>query len=229
MLAAAAAITWSVLFALEADPDATLVAESVGRACPDPCAYAFGPDQAPAGLVIYPGAGVEAAAYAPLAADIANAGYLVTIQKAPFGLAILDADMAQVSIDAFGEVERWVVGGHSLGGAMAARFASESSQVAGLVLLAAYPEGGLDLSGSGLEVLAIYGDRDPLATPSDVLSAEPQLPSDAEFVAISGGNHAQFGSYGRQPRDAEAAITPEVQRRAVVESVVGLLDTVGEP
>lgn len=219
VLIAAAAVTWSLFFALEADPEAASVAASAGRACPDPCTYAFGSAQAPAGLILYPGAGVEPAAYAALAVEIADAGFLVTIQQAPFGLAILDSDMAQASIDAFPDVDTWAVGGHSLGGAMAARFASESGQVDGLVFLAAYPEGGLDLSESGLEVISIYGDRDQLATPDDALGAESQLPDGTEFVLIEGGNHAQFGSYGRQPRDGEASIPASEQRRAIAVAV----------
>jgi hypothetical protein len=37
------------------------------------------------------------------------------------------------------------------------------------------------------------------------------LPADARFVAIEGGNHSQFGSYGLQAGDNEAAISPEEQ------------------
>ena len=222
-LVAAAAIMWSLFFALEAEPEAASVAASAGRECPDPCAYAFGSEDARIGLVLYPGGGVEPAAYAPLAADIADAGFLVTIQQAPLGLAILDSDMAQASLDAYPGIDQWAVGGHSLGGAMAARFASESSEVDGLVLLAAYPEGGLDLGESGLEVISIYGDRDPLATPDDVLGAQPQLPDDTEFVLVEGGNHAQFGSYGRQPRDGEPSIPASEQRRATAGAVLEFL------
>lgn len=218
-LIAAAAITWSLFFALEADAEARSIATSAGMECPDPCAFAFGSEQAPVGLILYPGAGVEPAAYAPLADEIAEAGFFVTIQQAPLGLAILDSDMALVSIGAYPSIGTWAVGGHSLGGAMAARFAAESSQVDGLVLLAAYPEGGLDLGDSGLEVVSIYGDRDLLATPDDVLGAKPQLPDDTEFVLVEGGNHAQFGSYGGQPRDGEATISASDQRRNTSEAI----------
>lgn len=228
-LVVAVAVTWSLVFALEAEPEAVSVAASAGRDCPDPCAYAFGSAEAPAGLIIYPGAGVEPAAYAPLAAEIADSGYLVTIQRAPLGLAILDSDMAQASLDAYPDIGRWAVGGHSLGGAMAARFASESDQIDGLALLAAYPEDGLDLSESDLEVISIYGDRDRLATPDEVLGAEPRLPDDTEFVLVEGGNHAQFGSYGRQPRDGEASISASEQRRAIAVAISGFLSDLARP
>lgn len=224
------AVVWAVFFSLEADADAVAIAEAEGRDCPDPCLYSFGPEDAPAGLILYQGAGVEPAAYAPLASDIADAGFFVTIQQAPLGLPILDADMAQPTIDTFEDIDTWAVGGHSLGGAMAARFASESDQVDGLVLLAAYPEGGLDLRvDSGLEVVAIYADRDLLATPDDVLGARPQLPADTEFVLVQGGNHAQFGSYGRQPRDEEASISATEQRRVVVRAIIDFLADLTRP
>ncbi len=223
-LVAAATITWSVFFALEADPGATSIATTLGTECPDQCEFAFGSEQARVGLILYPGAGVEPAAYAPLAAEIADAGFLVTIQQAPLGLAILDSDMASASIDAFPGIDTWAVGGHSLGGAMAARFASESDEVGGLVFLGAYPEEGLDISGSGLAVMSIYGDRDLLSTPDEVLSARPRLPDDTEFVLIEGGNHAQFGRYGRQPRDGAASITAEAQLELAATAVIRLLD-----
>jgi hypothetical protein len=226
-LVAAAAVGWALFFSLDAEPGATSIAASAGRECPDPCAYAFGSEQAPAGLILYPGAGVEPAAYAPLAAEIADDEFFVAIHQAPLGLAILDSDMAQVSIDEYADIETWAVGGHSLGGAMAARFASESDRIDGLVLLAAYPESGLDLADSGLQVMSIYGDRDLLATPDEVLGARPQLPDGTEFVLIEGGNHAQFGAYGRQPRDGEAAISASEQRDEIVGSISSFLNDLG--
>ncbi len=221
-------VLWEVLISLEAEPEAVATATRAGRECPDPCAYSFGEGDAAAGLILYPGAGVEPAAYAPLAAEIADAGFLVTIQQAPLGLAILDSDMAQASIDEYPDIEAWAVGGHSLGGAMAARFASESNRVDGLVFLAAYPEGGLELDDSGLGVISIYGEGDLLATPDDVLGARPQLPDDTEFVLVEGGNHAQFGSYGPQPRDGEASIPASEQRRIVGQAISRFLDELGD-
>lgn len=215
----AIAVVWALLFSLEADPEAREIAVEAGRECPDPCAYAFGSEDAAVGLILYQGAGVEPVAYAPLASEIADAGFFVAIQQAPLGLPILDSDMARPTIEEFDGIDVWAIGGHSLGGAMAARFASGSSDVDGLVLLAAYPEGGLDLRGSGLDVISIYGDRDLLATPDDVLGVRSQLPEDTEFVLIEGGNHAQFGSYGRQPRDGDASIPASEQRRVIAGAV----------
>ncbi len=60
----------------------------------------------------------------------------------PLGLAVLDWDKALEVIEAHPEIRTWVIGGHSLGGAMAARFASRHPDtISGLVLWAAYPAG----------------------------------------------------------------------------------------
>ena len=46
------------------------------------------------------------------------------------------------------------------------------------------------------------------------------LPADATFVVIDGGNHAQFGSYGFQPGDHEASISPQEQRAQTVNATI---------
>ena len=176
------------------------------------------------GFVLYPGGRVDPRAYAPLARAIADEGYLVAIVPMPLNLAVLGAGRAADVMAAFPDVERWAVGGHSLGGAMAANFAHQNPErVDGLVLWAAYPAGGDDLSGRELEVLSIYGTRDGVATPAEITASRPLLPSDTRWVAIDGGNHAQFGWYGTQNGDNPAIISREDQQAAIVRATVQLL------
>ena len=176
------------------------------------------------GFVLYPGGRVDPRAYAPLARAIADDGYLVAIVPMPFNLAVLGAGRAADVMAAFPDVERWAVGGHSLGGAMAANFAHQNPErVDGLVLWAAYPAGGDDLSGRELEVLSIYGTRDGVATPAEITASRPLLPADTRWVAIEGGNHAQFGWYGTQNGDNPAIISREDQQAAIVRATVQLL------
>ena len=176
------------------------------------------------GFVLYPGGRVDPRAYAPLARAIADEGYLVAIVPMPFNLAVLGAGRAADVMAAFPDVERWAVGGHSLGGAMAANFAHQNPErVDGLVLWAAYPAGGDDLSGRELEVLSIYGTRDGVATPAEITASRPLLPADTRWVAIEGGNHAQFGWYGTQNGDNPAIISREDQQAAIVRATVQLL------
>ncbi|MFZ1471367.1 MAG: alpha/beta fold hydrolase, partial [Anaerolineae bacterium] len=105
------------------------------------------------GLVFYPGGLVDARAYAPAARQIADAGYLVVIVPMPLKLAFFDANRAGEVMQAYPAVQRWVIGGHSLGGAMAAQFAYQHpDQVAGLALWAAYPAANNSLADRRLAV-----------------------------------------------------------------------------
>jgi hypothetical protein len=177
-----------------------------------------------AGLVLYPGGRVEARAYAPVARVIAAEGYLVVVTPMPLRLAVLNQNAAQAVFAAYPEIEAWAVGGHSLGGAMAARFALEHPEaVRGLALWAAYPPEGDDLSGRGLSVVSIYGTADGVALPAQVLGARAQLPPDTAWVAIEGGNHAQFGSYGPQAGDNAATVSAEAQQAQTAAATAEML------
>jgi len=176
------------------------------------------------GLIFYPGGRVDPVAYAPAARAIAEEGYLVVIVPMPLNLAVLGAGRAADVIAAYPQVTRWAIGGHSLGGAMAANFArSHPTSIGGLVLWAAYPAGSDDLSGSALVVASIYGEADGVAQPERVLAAQPLLPPGTRWTAIAGGNHAQFGWYGNQSGDNPATITREQQQAQAVSATIAVL------
>jgi pimeloyl-ACP methyl ester carboxylesterase len=176
------------------------------------------------GLILYPGGRVDPRAYAPPARAIAEGGYLVAIVPMPLNLAVLSPDRAVHVIDAHPEIERWAIGGHSLGGAMAARFVYQNpNQAAGLVLWASYPAEGNDLSRYDLQVVSIYASRDGLAEEGQVLASRELLPDSTRWVLIEGGNHAQFGWYGPQSGDNPAAVSREEQMSQVVQATLELL------
>jgi len=181
------------------------------------------------GLILYPGGRVDPRAYAPPARAIAAEGYLVVVVPMPLNLAFFGPDRAAEVMAAFPEVEHWAVGGHSLGGAMAARFVhGHPSAVQGLVLWASYPAASDDLSARELAAVSIYGMRDGLATEEKIAASRPLLPAETRWVAIEGGNHAQFGWYGPQSGDPPAAISREAQQREVVAATLALLATLEE-
>jgi pimeloyl-ACP methyl ester carboxylesterase len=176
------------------------------------------------GLIFYPGGRVDHRAYAPALRALAAEGYLVVLTPMPLNLAVLAPNRASAVMAAFPEIGRWVVGGHSLGGAMAAHFAlTHPDETAGLALWAAYPAAGDRLETLDLEVVSIYATRDGLATPDQVLGALPQLPPGTRFVAIEGGNHAQFGWYGPQAGDNPALLNRADQQARVIEATLALL------
>jgi Alpha/beta hydrolase family len=174
------------------------------------------------GLIVYPGAKVPAPAYGPLAQAIAGQGFLVVIEEMPLNLAILGVGRADEAIFAHPEIRHWAIGGHSLGGSMAAQYASEHlTELQGLVFWASY--GIVDLSASQLKVVSTWGSLDAGAARMSGPEAQANVPSDATFVEIPGGNHEQMGWYTGQPNDPPATISREDQQRSVAASTVELL------
>ena len=178
------------------------------------------------GFIFYPGGRVPAEAYAPPVRAVAEAGYLSVVPSMPFGLAVLAPDTANDIIEAYPDIEQWVIGGHSLGGAMAAQYAGGHPEVEGLVLWAAYPPDGTDLSESPIEASSIYASEDGLTTLDEIEASRAQLPPDTAFVQIVGGNHAGFGWYGEQDGDGVATISREEQQAQVVDATLELLAAV---
>ena len=180
------------------------------------------------GFIFYPGGRVAPEAYAPLARALAENGKLAVIVPMPLNLAILNPDAASAVIAAYSQLSTWVIGGHSLGGVMAARYAYENPHaVSGLVLLAAYPESHIDLSPRRLAVTTIYGDRDGLATVLEIENSFSRLPTHARKILIAGGNHAQFGWYGPQAGDLAADISRQDQQDQVISAVMRILREAG--
>lgn len=178
------------------------------------------------GFIFYPGGRVDARAYAPLLRDIAAQGYLAVIVPMPLNLAIFGVNAAADVQAAFPNIQTWAVGGHSLGGAMAARYA-QANPVAGLVLWASYPD--IDLSQKPLAAVSIYGTRDGVANAESLQNSRALMPTGTRWAAIEGGNHSGFGSYGLQPGDNEATISADEQRAQIVAVTVELLASLQAP
>ncbi len=184
-------------------------------------------EPADTGLIFYPGGRVLPEAYAPAARAIAEAGYLVVVPAMPLNLAVFAPGVAADVIAAYPEVTTWVIGGHSLGGAMAASFAhANPGAVQGIVLWASFPQASDTLADTGLVAASIYGTLDGLASVDDIDASRPYLPDATAFVAIEGGNHAQFGYYGQQGGDLEATITREEQQAQAVAATLAVLEAV---
>jgi pimeloyl-ACP methyl ester carboxylesterase len=135
----------------------------------------------------------------------------------PLSLAVLSPDSATSVISAHSKIRRWAVGGHSLGGVMAATYAAKhAATIRGLVLLAAYPAAGTDLRLNGLVALTQVGTMDTVINRANLNAGLKELPSNATFEQLVGGNHAQFGDYGLQPGDNPHPTMPagEQLRRA---------------
>jgi len=177
---------------------------------------AFVPNEPVAGLIFYPGGKVEHTAYAPLMAEFAKNGVLCVLVEMPFRLAVLDANAADGIQDNFPQIERWYIGGHYLGGAMAASYVSDhTSDFDGLLLLGAYSTA--DISDSGLSVISVYGSEDKVLDMEKYEENRKLLPLGFTELIIDGGCHSYFGNYGHQDGDGEPSVSPEEQTRQTVE------------
>ena len=176
----------------------------------------FVPKNADAAFVFYPGGKVEATAYAPLLARLADRGVACVLVKMPENLAVLASNAAdharpelEEALSDAGEDSSalpWLIGGHSLGGAMAGSYvAGHEESYRGLVLLGAYETS--DINSSSLSVLLMYGEHDGVLNRTKYDECLENLPSVYTELIIPGGIHSYFGSYGLQEGDGMPEIT----------------------
>jgi len=178
------------------------------------------------GFIFYPGAGVKPAAYAPMALQLAEAGFTTIIARFPLNLALLAPNRADALRTRFAGVSHWAVGGHSLGGVMAAKYLdlhADDPGLNGLILFAAYPAKDNDLSDTGFNALSLSASEDGLTLAEDIAAAATRMPPNTVFVEIAGGNHAQFGWYGPQGDDGVALISRDEQALLVRDQVIAFL------
>ena len=169
-------------------------------------------------FVFYPGAKVEYTAYAPLMERLAREGVACYLMHMPCNLAVLDKNGAEEVRREYA-YDNWYVGGHSLGGAMAAAYVSQNAgDYDGLVLLGAYST--KDLTDSGLKVLSIYGSEDGVLNREKYETDKDNLPKGFSEAEIPGGNHAYYGSYGEQKGDGQADITPDEQQEETAQKIL---------
>lgn len=186
------------------------------------------------GLLFYPGGLVDPHAYIPTFQGLVLEGYKVVIVKVSANLAITNIDKASSCKSAFPEVEEWVLSGHSLGGAVTCiDVHNNPTDYVGVVLMASYPSEDASLVDWDGAVLSLFGALDGLATPQKIdenahllptgitVNQLTDMPSSSSrgttiYHQINGGNHAQFGSYGKQNEDGEATISVETQHTEIV-------------
>ncbi len=160
------------------------------------------------GFIFYPGGKVEDKAYSVLLQQLSQKGITGVLVHMPFNLAVFDIDAAAQVYAQLPEIKQWVIGGHSLGGAMASSYVEKNQdRVEGLVLLGAYP-----VNDSDIPTLVMYGSEDKVLDKS-------KLPASLNPYVIEGGNHAHFGNYGEQKGDGEATITREEQQQVAAEEI----------
>lgn len=170
-------------------------------------------------LIFYPGGKVEARSYAPLLHDLAQQGLDCALAEMPLRFAFLGIRRADRVMEAL-PYDSYYLGGHSLGGAMAAVYAADHPELQGLVLLAAYPTKDLP---ENLGVLSLFGSQDQVVSREKITQGRDFVPGSYTELIIPGGNHAQFGSYGLQKGDGEAQISAREQQQITVSQILDFI------
>ena len=182
----------------------------------------YEPNGAIAGLIFYPGGKVEHTAYIPLMQTLASHGILSVLVEMPLRLAVFDINAADDIIELFPNIDNWYIGGHSLGGSMAASSLSDhKNDFKGLILLGSYST--KDLSNTNLSVLSIYGSEDKVLNMKKYIKNKANLPDDFTEIVLDGGCHAYFGMYGKQDGDGTPSMSNEEQIRLTADAILELI------
>ncbi|RMF96689.1 MAG: alpha/beta fold hydrolase [Gammaproteobacteria bacterium] len=179
------------------------------------------------GVILYPGANCDVRGYAPVLRELARAGYTVVAVPMPFNFAIFAPWRASEVMDDFPGIDRWVLIGHSMGGAMAGYYAHKHpDRLAGVIFWDAYPPESSDLSGLPLTVWSIHR-----ATPDGEMSEKFKpwvklFPPATRWVPIRGGIHMYFGSFdgGGYVEEWAPQISREEQLARVTRATLAALD-----
>ena len=175
------------------------------------------------GLVFYPGGKVEHTAYLPLMRELAAKGICCVLCRMPFRLAVFDPHAADDAREACPDTERWYIGGHSLGGVIAAsELKAHPGTYEGLILLGSYATE--DLSAEPVRALSVYGSEDRVLNLKKYERNRGNLPVDCTEFVIDGGCHAQFGMYGAQYGDGMPAISNGEQIRITAKQILAWMN-----
>lgn len=151
----------------------------------------------------------------------------VLILKVRSNLAVFNSRQARRVRNEFKD-KKWYIGGHSLGGVVAAMsVGQEPDSYEGLFLQGSYSI--TDLSHWDEPVFSFIAENDGLIDSTAFEENEPHLPEGiyidspyslglgdthgkTVYYTIKGGNHAQFGNYGEQEGDLQAEISAKKQQ-----------------
>lgn len=187
----------------------------------------------PVSIVFYQGAFVNQESYSIWASNLATKGYPVYLVHHPFNLAITNKDKARTIVNEY-PINDYVIGGHSLGGVMASRYAHDKvadssidkGSLKGIFLLASYPDDNGTLTNSDLAALSINGSNDGVLNLEAYTQGKIFLPENTVYTSIKGGNHAGFGSYGPQKGDYPATISNKQQQQELTSILSSWMDTI---
>jgi pimeloyl-ACP methyl ester carboxylesterase len=140
-------------------------------------------------------------------------------------LAVIAPNREAKLLEITGRYDRVIIGGHSLGGAMAARFALKNPEkVNGLILMGAFSAKSDDLSVLDIPTLSLAAEHDGLATLDEIKASLVRLPKDTTLEIIQGAVHSFFGRYGPQRGDGIPSVSRSQAEAEIVKVLKAFID-----
>ncbi len=175
-------------------------------------------------VLFFPGGLVDPTAYVPLARGLSEAGYNLHIIKMPWRLSTKGYNQIKTLFDLQDEEKKFILGGHSQGGKMAAQFVFENQDlIDGLFLLGTSHPRDIDLSPLAIPTLKLYAEHDGLASVAEVKQNAHLLPENSQLNLLVGGNHSQFAHTGHLLTDGRATISLQDQQLATQQFLLNFL------
>jgi len=179
------------------------------------------------GIIFYQGGRCDPLAYAPLLRPLAVAGFHVFVPQMALRMAVTGANKAANIMRSSPEQRRWFIGGHSMGGSMAAGFAKKhQTELDGLFMIGSYAAAMHAMPDSDLPVLVINGTQDLEVRQSELDAQPDRLPAHTRHVSIVGGDHYQFGSFAGE--NVNATISRDDQQAQTVTSLLNFVNTAAD-
>ncbi len=148
----------------------------------------------------------------------------IYIAKFPYNLAFLNEDIALEIIEEEQEIEKWFIGGHSLGGIVANNYAQNNSQLfTGVIFMGSYPQRAIPAQ-SPMNYLTIYATEDKVI--GDYQDKMPLFSANqnVKSIGIVGGNHSNFGNYGLQKHDNKATVCATEQQKIIIDEITRFIE-----
>ena len=168
-------------------------------------------------IIFFPGGLVDPKSYIPLSRKIAESGYNIHIIKMPWRMSTKGYNNIKKIFNLKNKQKKFILGGHSQGGKMAAQFTYENPElISGLYLLGTSHPRDIDMSKIQIPSIKIYAENDGLASVDEVIQNKLKLPKETQLSLIKGGNHSQFGYFGKLLFDGKATKSREKQHQETV-------------
>ena len=176
-------------------------------------------------IIFFQGGLTDPKAYAPLCRKLAESGFTCHLIKMNWRLPQYDYQKISKLFNL--KQGSYIIGGHSQGGKMAAKFVYENPKLMkGLFLMGTSHPRDIDLSSQNIPCIKLYAENDGLASVEEVMENKIKLPKDAKLVLINGGNHSQFGYLGKLLMDSSADISIEEQQQKTYDHLINFMNKI---